>query len=237
MKTPPLLTAATLAIWAWQTGFWFFGIVIALILEASRLIETRWDFSLSDFKRIADSCTIIFVIMAVYLMFSTSPSKIIFTLLQWLPISFFPLIFAQTYSVKNRIDIRVLSLVSRRQKNFGPKPPSSINISYPYLMTVVLAASIANVRTPEFYNALFILGVWALFSVRSRRLPFLFWVMIVIFAGFSGYAGHIGLHRLQVFIEDKGMDWYMDAMRGTADPFKSITAIGDIGTLKLGNRV
>jgi hypothetical protein len=52
-----------------------------------------------------------------------------------------------------------------------------------------------------------------------------------------GYAGHVGIHNLQITLEKKVLDWTTDFIRGDADPYRARTAIGDMGTLKLSDRI
>ena len=71
MKTPPLLLAAALLLWGWQTGFWFVAILLAALLEGSRLVRARWDFSQADFNRIWNLCGLLFAGAAIYVFAST----------------------------------------------------------------------------------------------------------------------------------------------------------------------
>jgi uncharacterized membrane protein AbrB (regulator of aidB expression) len=39
MKTPPLLLGATLLFWGWHTGFLIGALIIACVIEGSRLVR------------------------------------------------------------------------------------------------------------------------------------------------------------------------------------------------------
>ena len=52
MRTTPLLLAAALMLWGWQTGLWWFAVPLAAALEFSRLFKVRWDIAQSDLDRL-----------------------------------------------------------------------------------------------------------------------------------------------------------------------------------------
>lgn len=240
MKTPPYLLSAALMFWGWQTGLWLFAAIIAIILEGSRFVKFRWELSFADFKRVSDLCSLILIGTLVYLFVSQNPIDITFILLQWLPLLLFPLLAAQYYSTNGTVDLRALFLTRRRkQKTADKKPPITIDLSYPYLILCILAAAAANTRkTNQFYLGLFLLAAWALWSVRSKRYSPVVWGSVLIMAGIIGYAGHIQLHQFQRSLEES--ETFLRLFGGVpqdADPYQSITAIGDIGTVKLSNRV
>ena len=54
MKTPPMLMAAGMLFWGWQTGQFILAVIMALILEGARFVKVRWGFSAADFNRISD---------------------------------------------------------------------------------------------------------------------------------------------------------------------------------------
>jgi len=238
MKTPLLLIGASLVFWGWQTGLWYFAIVMAVGLEGSRLIQSRLDLSLSDFSRIADFCTLIFVGMLVYLLLSTRSAGVLLVLIQWLPLAFLPIVAAQVYSTQDRIDISALFLIMRIERVKRENILSTaVNLTYPYFALCVIAASAANVRTIGFYAGLFVLTTWALWSFRSRRYSPVLWACLLVAMAGIGYAGQIGLHRLQFIVEEKTIDRFSLVSRKDADPYRAVTAIGDIGRLKLSDRI
>lgn len=238
MNTPPLMLGASLMFWGWHTGLLALAMVMAFVLEASRLIRLRWDLSPSDFNRISDLCTILFLGMVIYLFVSERSTPAILVILQWLPLTFFPLLVSQVYSTHERINISAFFLTFRRKRaDRENKQPTTINLIYPYFALCIISASAANVRTISFYVGLFLLSAWALWSVRSKRFSLILWAGLLVLGGFLGYAGHIGLHDLQMTLEKKGLEWFTDFIRQDADPYRSTTAIGDIGSLKLSDRI
>ena len=238
MKTPPLLLSASLLFWGWQTELLYLAVVMALALEGSRLVRWRLDLSPSDFNRISDLCTVVLLGLFIYHYASLRSPKAIVVLVQRLPLALLPLLIAQAYSTSERIDVSALFLIFRRKKAKGVSAPGpSINLSYPYFGICILSASAANMKTPLFYGGLLFLSAWALWSVRSKRFSAVTWLSLLAFIGFAGYVGHVGLHGLQKTLENKALGWFSSLTRESADPYRARTAIGDLGTLKLSDRI
>jgi hypothetical protein len=237
MKTPALLLGAALVFWGWQTDLWLLAFPMALIFEASRLIRLRWDLSAKDFRRITDGCTILLIFLVVYLLLSHRSAYFIVALIQYLPVVFFPLLAAQAYSTSDRLDIRTLFLLLRRkQKNENPRR-TLLNLSFPYFAVCIVSASAANIRDSSFYVGLLVLVALVLWRVRSKRFSPVLWIGLLVVAGGGGVVGHIGLHHLQLILEAKGLEWTSDFRQHDPDPFRTHTAIGDIGSLKPSDQI
>ena len=238
MKTPLLLLGATIMFWGWLAGQLVLATIMTLVVEGSHFIKLRWDLSTSDFNRISNFCSIVLIGLVVYLFAANKSFNTIIIILKWLPVALFPLLFFHLYSTSDRIDISALFLVIRKKK--GQKGKSSginINLTYPYFILCILSASASNVRNVSFYAGLLLISAWALWTIRSKRFSPILWVFLLILAGIGGYVGHIGLHGLQNILEEKGDELFAGSNLQDTDPFQSITAIGDIGTLKLSDRI
>lgn len=238
MKTPPFLLSGSLLFWGWQTGLLYLAVFMALILEGSRLVKWRLDLSPSDFNRISDLCTVLVLGLFIYHYASHRSPKAIMVLVQWLPLALLPLLIAQVYSTRDGIDVSALFLVFRRKKTKEEKRQRTrINLTYPYFALCILSGSAANLETPWFYAGLLILSGWALWSVRSQRFSPILWLTLLVFIGFAGYVGHLGLHNLQNTLENKALGWFSSFIQKPIDPYRARTAIGDVGTLKLSDRI
>ncbi|MFH1349726.1 MAG: transglutaminase domain-containing protein [Pseudomonadota bacterium] len=238
MKTPFLLLGASLLFWGWQTGLWPLALVMVLLLEGSRFVKSRLDLSPSDFNRISDLCSLLLLGMFIYLFASHRSAGAILALLQWLPMAFFPLLLAQIYSTSEEMDIGALFLIFRiervKQENIFP---TAMNLTYPYFGLCILSASTANVRTLWFYVGLFLLSAWALWFFRSTRYSPVIWIGPLLCAGLMGYVGQMGLHRLQVILEEKALGLFTSFTGQDGDPYRVRTAIGELGSLKLSDRI
>jgi transglutaminase-like putative cysteine protease len=238
MKPPPLLLGAALMFWGWQTELWIIALLMALILEGSRLIRLRWDLSAADFRRISDLCSILLVILLVYLYMSDTSAYFIYVLIKWLPIVSFPLLAAQTYATSGRINLQSLFLLRRKKKKKDKeKPRTKLSLTYPYFALCILSAGAANNRDIYFYIGLLVLSALAFWFMRSRRFSAWLWICLISIAAGAGAVGHVGLHGLHLTLEEKGLEWFNNSNRQGLDPFKTRTAIGDIGSLKPSNRI
>jgi hypothetical protein len=237
MKIPALLLGAALMFWGWQTGLWILAALMALIFEASRLIRMRWDLAARDFSRISDGCTILVIILLIYILMSERSATFIVVVIQWLPVVLFPLLAAQAFSTSDRIDIRTLFLLRRKKQKAKDRKPTLINLTYPYFAVCIVSAGAANVRDGWFYAGVFVLCAMALWVARSRRFSVMVWICVMAIGGCTGFVGQIGLHGLQLVLEKKGLEWTTNLTTRDPDPFQTHTAIGDIGTLKPSGRI
>ncbi len=230
MKAPPFLISATILFWGWHNGLIIFAAGMLLIFEGSHLVKSKWDFSQSDFNRITDLCTIILLSIVVFVL-TTNPRNIVMVVFKWLPLIIFPILAAQKYSLKGKIDITALLLIARKKKI--QIQTLFIDLSFPFFIICIFSAGSANIRDNTFYICLLLLSAWALWPLRSKRVPSVIWIVLLITAGIMGYAGHSGLYKLQGILMNLATDYFsMDT-----NPYRRMTAIGDIGELKLSDRI
>src|SRR5580658_11028853 len=161
MKTPPFLMAAALFFWGYQTEFLPEAAVMALILESSRFIKIRWEFSDDEFARVW-TFSFVLLLAAVIFAFNNNGGPSGFSellqnpgvsserdagnastmtadaLFRWLPMIFFLFIAAQVFSSSDGIALESISpyLRSRQRKARKrglPLPPvRRFDISYAY---------------------------------------------------------------------------------------------------------
>lgn len=239
MNTPPLLLGMTLLFWGWQAGFLWFSVAGAIILEGSRLFKVRWDLSHSDLQRVVYLCDFLLIVGIVYVFATTGRANFvdaILSLFRALPLAVLPLIIAQTYSIANKIDINTLTLVSKRKSaRKKDRRPRLVDISYPYFAVCLLSASMANMKTPWFYAGFALLAAWALWAHRPRMFSPVIWIILLVSVGGLGYIGYLKLYDLQAIVESFAVS--IQTPGETPDAYKSKTAIGRIGELKLSDRV
>jgi len=238
VTTPPLLLGAAVLFWGWHTRLLVLAIPFALVLESARLARWRWEFSPADFDRLSSATSLLSWGVAGYLFLTTDPSRALTTLIQWLPLLLSLLMLAQAYGGADRVDVTGLfwTIRRRRQRQDGGRR-RAMNLSYLFVVICLVAAAAANQRTPWFYAGLCALAAWTLWRVRSPRFRPAVWAGLVLVVVALGYAGHVGLAATQRLIEAKALEWVADLLRGDTDPFRSTTAIGSIGTLKLSDRI
>jgi len=237
MKTPPLLLAAAIGFWGWQSNQVMVAALLALVLESPRVISARHAFTQKSLNRVSDLCALVCMLMAVYFFVAHRFVRAIFLTVQWLPVAFAPLALIQGYHPADRLNVSGFFMVIRRKYPDGRPSGPFVNFSYPFLALCILGASAANISNQTFYVGLVLLTGMALWGSRVDRFARYVWGLTLVVAIFAGYFGHIGLHRLQLLIEDKGMEWFLDTIREERDPFRSATAMGEVGVLKQSNRI
>lgn len=236
-RRPPLLIGAALLFWGWLAEFLIPAIIVATILEGARLVKFRWPFDFADFRRVTILCDIFIVV--VILLINTNQSiglrGVLF--IQWLPLIAAPLVIAQFYSEKGQIYLWSLFLTFGKTKDQKPKLEPLVDLSYPFLILCVLSASAANKHDWHFYGGVLILAAWALWGGRSKRHSIILWGGLLLLGALIGHYGAVGLHQLQTVLENKMLNWYLQRNHGDADPYRSSTAIGDIGELKWSGKI
>lgn len=236
---PPYLLGAALLFWGWHTGLFGIGLVMAVAIEGVRHIPFRWEFSDADMSRISDICALFFVGIALWNLMSKSLPEVVLYIIRWQPIPFFPLLLCQHLSPRNAIDLRVISLLLRRDRRKNPEvaPPIWIDVSYPYFYVCLVSASFVY-RQPVFFEVgMLALLAWAFWRVRSPAFSPVVWAMIFVVAAFAGHGSHIGLQRLQRTVESQWLSWFYDMRNPTADPDRNMTAIGALGEMKPSGRI
>ncbi|MCW5212286.1 transglutaminase domain-containing protein [Desulfobulbus sp. TB] len=233
LTIPPFLSSAILLFWGWQTGLLLLALPMALVLEGSRYVKTKWDLSQDDFNRITDICTILLAGLAVFLL-TTDARRVAIQVLQWLPVICFPLITAQQYSVAGKIDIRALMILARNKAVAADNRPRTINASAPYAALCLIAAGTGNVKDGSFFLGLLFLAAWGFWPQRSQRFSPLVWIMLFALVAGTGYAGQLGLYHLQKVAIRMVSHWWFTR---DSDPFNRSTSMGDIGEMKLSSRI
>ncbi|MBI2526301.1 MAG: hypothetical protein HYV93_09990 [Candidatus Rokubacteria bacterium] len=238
MRTPRLLVGAALLFWGWQVGLLLPAVAAALLLEGARLVRWRWELSRGDFNRVSDLSSLVFAGIVVYLGATREAPRALTLLVQWLPLVLLPLLAAQVYSTAGGVDPRMFFWSQRKRAEAdGDGQRRLVDLGYPYLALVILAASAANVGTRVFYAGLCASAAWALWANRPRWASPAGWAGLLLAAVVGGWGGQVGLHSLQRVVEATAFEWVSEWIRRDTDPFRASTAIGQLGTLKLSDRI
>lgn len=266
MKTPPFLIGATLVFWGWQTGFLAEGIIMAAILESSRFIKTRWEYTDDEFARIWTFCNLL-LLAALIFAFSDNGGPSGFgqlfenlnsnsekvagaasnmtadAVIRWLPMIFFLFVVAQTFSPADGVPLESVffllrSRLKRARKRGQPTPPSRrFNALYPYFALCLFSAAGHAVQNDTFYYGLCILLAWALWPHRSQRFGAPVWVCLMAVAIAAGYVGQRGFGQLSRLAEEYDPQLLSYFMRSFTDPRRSRTSIGDVGKIQLSGKI
>ena len=233
MNTPRFLLAAAALFWGAQTGNWFIAAASAAMLEAPRYVARRWQLQAAEFNRVSDFCAVLLFALALYFYFAFGNPRAITLLFQWMPVILLPLALAQAWSTSRSLDLSVLFYSLRRNPL---RRAVGLNLGYPAFALWLLAASAANRQGATFYIGLVLLIAWPLLLARPRSYRPAIAAGMLLAAALTGYAGQIGLHRSQQWLEAAAPEWLAGGGTRT-NPYRSVTDIGSIGDLKLSQRI
>lgn len=258
MRLPPLLLGAALLFWGWEVDLPYMGGVLAVLIEGVRLTRFRLEWTNDDFNRLWNICALIFIAAAVYAFTANqgpaaisrmvedpslssqrlageSSQKIAASLIQWLPMIFFPFLLALALNGRAVVKLAVLSLITLRRK--PRRYPDSIaertvGVDWIYFAICLLSASINSNEGNQFFVGLSILLAWALWTRRSRRFALPVWAAVMVAACAIGFAGQYQLSELRRFVENFAPQWSWRWSGRRTDANFSRTQIGQIGKLK-----
>jgi protein-glutamine gamma-glutamyltransferase len=266
MKTPPLLLGAGLLFWGWQAGHLVEGALMAGLLEGAQSVKARWDFTDEDFRRIWTFCALLLFGAALYAFTSTggpgdfrgffqdpnlaternmgnASARTVAALMRWLPMIFFLFMAAQAFSSREGVPPETISVIMRlrwqKARKLGQTVPGarSVDISYPYFVLCLFAASFHPREDQGFYWGLCALLTWALWPHRSRRFGVVVWAGALGTAVLLGYNGQRGVGRIYRSLENLNAQWFVRPIGGGTDPRTSKTALGQIGWLNGSSKI
>jgi transglutaminase-like putative cysteine protease len=212
-----------------------FGVAAAALLELPSLARARWDFTDTEFNRLWDICTILFLLCAAYLRFSEDVSSAAYKFFQWMPLIFFPMAIGHLFCVRPQVPLKAFSWFMRRKGAEGAD--KGISFGWVYFALVLLSAGATNERDIWFYcgtACLIGLGLW---STRPARVTAVAWCVIFLGVVGAGYYGQSRLQEIQAYLENKASELFVRFGRREFDPNQSRTAMGGIGELKQSSRI
>ena len=231
------LLGAAILFWGWQNQALVFAVPMALLYEMAPSFKWRWAFDSSDFNRLVDLTAVLFVATAVY-QFDARALHGVYGILQWLPALLYVLLIGQRYSVRGRIGLGSLFLSIRRALARGDiAREDSVDFSFPYFGSCLLSGVAGVVRGEWLIPAFVALLVVGLAHARSKRHSRIIWTGVVCLAVLLGYAGQWGIKATRQAMEPFIMELLREYMVSRQDPFRTQTAIGEIGRIKTSQRI
>jgi hypothetical protein len=260
MKTPPLIMFAALLFWGWLSDFLWVGVALGVILELSRVAKFRWELDDADFNRIFSFCIVLNAVLFGYvfthnttvalenpvhsnafLAATNAGAQATTHFLCWLPMTFFPFMAVQAFNARASVPLTAISFVLRWRRRMGDRAFAGryVDFSFSYFIICIFAASINTPGgTRDYYFAgLYLLVVWALWSVRPLRYGLGTWVAAMAAIAFFGLTGIYGLHRAQASIQNFNATLMQRFFGNRTDPLQTTTSMGRIGRLKLSAKI
>jgi hypothetical protein len=215
--------------WGWLSETWLVAFILLSIIFFSQITSWRWHVTQNQFYRWGDlsSLLIVLVVAYVYLIESVS-NQPIFIVLKWLPVLFSPILFVQLFSQQQQLPLGILFYSMRKRGN------KIIDFQMPYAALTLLATGAANHQNNIYYLVVIIFFTGLLFVNRPLKNSKIIWIILMSIAMGGGYFGYKGLRQLHYWMEDKTVEWFSS---WNANPFKGQTSIGDLGSLKLSNKI
>lgn len=237
-RIPPFLLATLVLFWGWQTDHWIVAIGLAGWLGWVMRTPLRWSLTEKDIARIVDLTSLAIVALILYTYTGGTLADGLFLALGWSPLLLAPLVSAQVLSARGGVTRRALFLSQRRCRS--AEADAIVDLVPVYLGACLLAGSAETPASDAAtsFIALAILSSWLLWRFarpRARRLPI--WLGMLGLAIALGYVGQLGLRQGQSAIENAAVAWLSGLHHSDTDPYRAHTALGDIGRLKLSDRI
>jgi hypothetical protein len=234
---PPLGLAAALMLWGMQNRLWPYAAAMALVLELARLSPWRWHLSDKDYEHIADVSGIGFVVVVIYV-FDTYSFQGVYIILQWLPFILFLVALAQRFGTRKDIRYSALFLSVRRAERKGTiEDAGAIDFDLPYMMICMVSATAGESGGVWLFSGLVGVLAYVLWYNRPPNFRPVVWIGVLALAVGLGYLNQIGMLKARRAIEPVVMNFFRDRIMSYRNPFRSYTAMGEIGRLKQSDRI
>lgn len=252
MNKNMLFLCFSLLSWGWLSQTWLATFVLLLVIAIGKYSEWRWRISSRQFYRCGDLSALLVILLLIDVYILQPTDRPIFVLLKWLPVVFAPTLFAQLFSNTQTLPLAAVLYSLRKPgsaEEFDSNPPYAslynresgvirllreIDFILPYAALTVLSAGAANVQSPVYFIIAATLFTGILWSVRPKHSPVPLWLLCIGLAVAVSHSGYQGLKRLSATFEEESLEWLGDRQ---TDPFKGQTSIGDVGELKLSDKI
>lgn len=231
MKPPLLLFIMTLTLWGACAEMLWFGALLGIFLEIIQFGHLERSFANQDLNRVVDLAALLSSGSATYFIFSAGIAEGLLKTIVWLPIAMLPIILVQIISAGS---FRFRNLFYSLRRSISPLADQTAYLFYPYLLLVLISASVATTNYVLFVPSALIFSAYALFTIRPRDHAPRIWLFLIIFAFSIGLGLAWGLNRLQALIEDSLIEWFAAA---PPNPYHTRTRIGDVGQIKLSDTI
>lgn len=237
MKTPVWLNASGLVLWAFASGNRALGIGLAVILLAAALPAFRRTLhpapSDRDACRVVDIAALAVGLVTVGLLVAKGVSAGLLLAAGWLPATLSSVIL---FSTATTMPMRLRHLAYSQRRSTRVQADRVVDVPAAYLAITLLSAGILAPPSGWFFWAMAALVIAWLFIARaaSYRGKFGSFISAVLIATTVAFVASAGLERGHSALQQ----WIVDALtHADNDPYQSQTRIGDVGRVKLDDRI
>ncbi len=235
MRAPIGLMGATLVLWGFAIGFPVAGAILGMALEALRLVPAAP--SLANTARLAlvvRACIFLAVGSLVLAIATGRFPHALYSWLRWLPLCFLPLAAASLLA-GGTVPLAAF-VAALRPAQAGAAAERRVDATFAFAAVTLVAAGAGGRIEQWFYFAAAAIVSWALVAGMPRR-RLAAGVGLLVLGAAIGYGVHRGLWILQGEIEDLDPELLQGFFKADPDPFRERTRIGDLGRIKLNDRI
>ncbi|TRZ98861.1 MAG: transglutaminase domain-containing protein [Rhodocyclaceae bacterium] len=233
MITPAWLQAAALVLWGFAAGQRTVGVILGVARLLAPASGVRLSLTDRDLNRAVDLSGLAVVLIVVGFFVALGVSQGLLAACGWLPVALFPLLLTGALS---DAPLRLRHLAATMRRSTHPDADRVAELGAPYLaMTLVSAGVLARPSPWFFWGLAGLVLAWLFFARPAQHAgAFAGFMLAALVAVGGGYAVSNGLQRAQLALQD----WAVDILTGAdSDPYQSQTRIGDLGRVKLSDRI
>lgn len=234
MSTPLGLMGFALVLWGLSIRMPWLGIGAGIAIEALRLAAPA---SSAILARRAPALIRLSVLLALaslcYLVMAQPLPRSLYSWLRWLPLILLPIPALQVIAARLPLSSLARALLPGREARARDR---DVDVTHAHAALTLAAAGTGNGAEPWLYAGFAVLVAWALLArapARRRAVA----GMLLVAAASLGYATQLGISALQGRVEEWSSEFLADLMAGKPDPFRERTRIGDLGKIKLSDRI
>ncbi len=234
MKVPPLLIGIIALFWAYETNNIIIGVLMFLLIESSIFIKKRWKFDIDDFVKISDMTSLILLSSVVMIVLNNEIEQALLIIQTWLPLIFLPIMITQVYHIEDKIIIAT-KLGQSKKPAYSHNP---MNFSFIYIAITMLSAATANNRGYHFQIILIVFSFWFLLYNKKKKSSKLFFFLATALVLLISFGLNNVFENIYRMVNKKMSSfWESKYSNKRIDPYKSLTAIGNIGKLKDSGKI
>ncbi|MDZ7685119.1 MAG: transglutaminase-like domain-containing protein [Gammaproteobacteria bacterium] len=170
----------------------------------------------------------------MFLVSNRAEYHFITSLIQWLPILFFPLVVVLAYSTTERMPLDVLFYSLRRQKE---PVNQSWDMSWVFFGLLIVAAGATRDGESWYLVVAATLIFGALLRVRPSRYSGNLWLLLAMVTFLAGTLAHHSIRATHLEVKELSRRWLAEFIDSRTNPMKTKSAIGTIGRLKTSDKI